>query len=119
VNIPQLNSNTNWLQDKSSERTMQKTQPLHCCRGMYIMPLHRKDHSTDHTEDTFLLLLCMCLLRVLPSNGRRLPSHCLAMGSYATLLQIFYALFTCGTLTQQGGLKHHFVPEQLRKFSSK
>jgi hypothetical protein len=38
------------------------------------------------TQKTVFLLLCAFMLQALPSNGRCLPSHYLAMGLYATLL---------------------------------
>jgi hypothetical protein len=41
------------------------------------------------TENTILLLLRACMLRALPSNGRCLKSHRLAMSLYATVFKHF------------------------------
>jgi hypothetical protein len=41
--------------------------------------------DVDHIENTVLLLPRACVLRTLPSNGRCLPSHCLATGLYITI----------------------------------
>jgi hypothetical protein len=41
--------------------------------------------SARITENTVLLLVCACMLRVLPNNGRCLQSHRLAMSLYATI----------------------------------
>jgi hypothetical protein len=37
------------------------------------------------TENTVVLLLHVCMLYALPSNGCCLQSHCLAMGLYTTI----------------------------------
>jgi hypothetical protein len=81
LNTPQLNSQLNYsascLQDNSSARTMQKTQPLYCCRGVFTKLLNNIGRGADHIEITFLLLRAYILL-ALPSNARCLQSHCLA-----------------------------------------
>jgi hypothetical protein len=54
------------LQDDSSVRTTQKTQPLYSCRGVFTAQLHS---GADHIENAILLLLRACMLRALPSKG--------------------------------------------------
>jgi hypothetical protein len=80
-----LNSSVSCLQDNSSARTTQKTQPLYCCRGVFTAPLHSNGRCADRIENTVLLLLHACMLRALASNGRCLQSHCLATDLYATI----------------------------------
>jgi hypothetical protein len=41
-------------------------------------------------HNPIVVLLRVCMLRTLPSNGRWLPSHCLARGLYATIFHAFY-----------------------------
>jgi hypothetical protein len=53
----QLNCSTNCLQNNSSAWTMQKTQPLYCCRGVLTTPLHSSGCGMNHMENTVLLLL--------------------------------------------------------------
>jgi hypothetical protein len=54
---PVQNSTDNWLcrrsclQDNSSARTTQKTQPLYCCRGVFTAPLHSNGRGADHIEN--------------------------------------------------------------------
>jgi hypothetical protein len=81
---PQLNCSANCFQDNSSARSAQKTQPLYCCSGLFTVPLHSNGHGADHIQD-IVLLLCACMLRALPINGRCLQSHCLAMGLHTTV----------------------------------
>jgi hypothetical protein len=50
----------NCLQDNSSARTTQETQPLYCCRGVFTVPLHSNGRGADHIENTVLLLLRDC-----------------------------------------------------------
>jgi hypothetical protein len=76
---------TSCFQDNSSARTMQKTQLLYCCRGMFTTLLHSNSCGADHIENTVLLLLHACMLQALPSNSHYLQSHCLATGLYATI----------------------------------
>jgi hypothetical protein len=68
----QLNCSANCLRDDSSAWTMQKIQPLCCCRVMFTALLHSNHHGTGYIENTILPLLRACILRALPSN-----SHCL------------------------------------------
>jgi hypothetical protein len=82
--LSELNCTANCLQDNSSKWTTQKTQPLYC-RGMFTTPLHSNCRGADHIENAFLLLFCACMFLSFPSNGRRLPSHCLATGLYAII----------------------------------
>jgi hypothetical protein len=77
-NIPQMNCRANSIQDNSSSRITQKSQPLYCCRGVFIAPLHSNGRGADHTENTVLLFSRACMLRALLNNGRCLPIHCLA-----------------------------------------
>jgi hypothetical protein len=63
------------LQDTSSSRITQKTQPLYFYRG---------GRGADHIQNTVLLLRA-CILQTLPSNICCLQSHCLAVGLYATV----------------------------------
>jgi hypothetical protein len=89
VNTPHLNSQVNCsvscLQDNSSVRTTQKTQPLCCCRGVFTAPLHSNYRGADYIENTVLLLLRTCMLRALRINDRCLPSQWFAAGLYATV----------------------------------
>jgi hypothetical protein len=73
-------------QNKYSARTTRKTQPLYCCRDVFKAPLHSYLCSADHIENVVLLFVRPGMLLMLPSNGRCLPSHCLATGLYATIL---------------------------------
>jgi hypothetical protein len=84
ANIPQLNCSADCLQDNSSARTMQKTQLLYRCRGVFAAPLHINGRGADYIQNAALLLL-----RSLTSNGRCLRSHFLATGLYVTLCQLF------------------------------
>jgi hypothetical protein len=60
------------LQDNSSARTTQKTQPLYCWGGVLAAPFHSNGRGTDHIENTALLLL-----RAFVSVGTCLLSRCL------------------------------------------
>jgi hypothetical protein len=80
------------LQGNSSARTMQKTQPLYCFRGVFAASLYSNGRGADHIENTVLLLSRACMLRALPSNGRCLLSDCLATGLYVTILSISWCL---------------------------
>jgi hypothetical protein len=56
---------------------------LHVCmrRNMFTEAMLR-----EGLHNPVFLLLHACMLLALPSNGRYLQSHCLAMGLYATIL---------------------------------
>jgi hypothetical protein len=84
-----LNSSANCLQDNSSARTTQKTQPLYCCRDMFTASLNSNSRGVDHIENTVLLLL-----RALPSNDLCLQGQYLAMGLYAQFYIGNYAMHT-------------------------
>jgi hypothetical protein len=60
ANIPQLNCSANCLQDNSTGRITQKTQPLFCCRGVFTAPLYSNGRGSDHIENTVLLLRACC-----------------------------------------------------------
>jgi hypothetical protein len=85
ANIRQLNYSASCLQGNSSARITQKTRPLHCCRCLFTMSFHSKGREADHRENPVLLLSRACRLRVLPSNGHYLPSHCFATGICPTI----------------------------------
>jgi hypothetical protein len=81
VNTPrlnfQVNCNVSYLQDNSSARITQKTQPLYCCRRVFTVPFHKNCRGADDIENIDL--------SVVPRNGRCLQSHWVATGLYATL----------------------------------
>jgi hypothetical protein len=85
ANIPQMNCSVNCLQGNSSARTTQKIRPLYFCIGVFIEQLHSKSRNVNYIEIIALLLLRECIFRALPSNGRCLPSHCLATYICATI----------------------------------
>jgi hypothetical protein len=83
---PELKCSANCLQNNSSSRATQKTQPLYCCTSTFTAPLHSNGRGMDHMENIVLLVLGRCMLRELPNNGLCLQSHCLATGLYVTVL---------------------------------
>jgi hypothetical protein len=81
-----------FLQDNSSVRATQKTQPLYWCRYVFTTPLHSNGRAADHIEN-IVRLLRACMLRSLPSNDHCLHSLCLATGLYATIICIYAYIF--------------------------
>jgi hypothetical protein len=65
ANIPQLHRSASCLQDNSSARTTQKTQPLYCWRGLFTASLHSNGLEADHIENAVLILLRACCWRYL------------------------------------------------------
>jgi hypothetical protein len=55
----------------------------YCCRRVFTDPLLR-----NGLHNIIVLLLCACMLRELPSNGRCLQSHRLAADLYAIILKV-------------------------------
>jgi hypothetical protein len=63
VNTPHLNSQMNCsatcVQDNSSVRTTQKTQPFLSCRGMFIAPLPSNGRGAGHMENSSCIIACV------------------------------------------------------------
>jgi hypothetical protein len=53
--------NLSCLQDDNLAWTMQKTQPICCCRGMFATLLHSNSHSANHVENTLFPIVTLLL----------------------------------------------------------
>jgi hypothetical protein len=77
-----LNSRASCLQDNSSVRTTEKTQPLYCWGGVFTASVHSKNCSAYHIENTAL----QCLPAFV-SAGTCLPSRC---SETCCIIPLFY-----------------------------